>query len=610
MINNSLTQEQLAAVNMPEAVFIKACPGAGKTRVVVARLKKMAETLPLRRGIAVLSFTHSAVDEFRERCAKEKLAHVLEHPGFIGTFDSFLRQFVVLPSGIPGCARYPRVLDSWGDLGIKIRLRGKFATNSAGVSLDRFDSETLSIDPESLRWDEPKDHVIQFRDLYEKTARSRRQALQSAGLLSNACMRLLAKQKLLNPSFRCALGKMIAARFAEVIVDEAQDCNELDLRVLHWLHRMGVSVSVVCDPDQSIYGFRRGDPGNLGGFEALYSKDARLRLTGNFRSTQPICRLAGTLRSSTVVDRSLVEEENPHCIVVVPFRGLSPIGVGARFRQSLGAAGILPEQAIVLAHKWTTALAAVGERRSQELPESGRVPKVAKAIGDYWSPFANSRGRERAIRMLEYIVLDGCDLLKGAEHPTDALVQAGMEPRRFRRQMTDLLTSIPRQCLDDHDAQDVWVRGLQDYLRGLGLPWPKGRSARISFPKPKGSKWVKLLYPVSWTDLRAGSIHEAKGHEYEAVCVVIPRDQQAISHTSDLLHSWQQRLEDESKRVLYVGVTRAKRFLLLALPEEHLPEVQRILEAGEVPFRVDPVSEPPRIARRSRNPRLVTTTIS
>jgi len=51
--------------------------------------------------------------------------------------------------------------------------------------------------------------------------------------------------------------------FLEVIVDEAQDCNPLDLQILEWLRGHGLAVTVVADPDQAIYGFRHGDPTNL-----------------------------------------------------------------------------------------------------------------------------------------------------------------------------------------------------------------------------------------------------------------------------------------------------------------------------------------------------------
>src|SRR5580658_9559522 len=89
-----LTPEQQRFASHDAEAFVQACPGAGKTETVVSRLADLARTLPLRRGIAVLSFTNSAVEEFMERCAREGLASLLRHPGFVGTFDAFVRHFL------------------------------------------------------------------------------------------------------------------------------------------------------------------------------------------------------------------------------------------------------------------------------------------------------------------------------------------------------------------------------------------------------------------------------------------------------------------------------------------------------------------------------------
>src|SRR5690606_19544795 len=50
----------------------------------------------------------------------------------------------------------------------------------------------------------------------------------------------------------------LSGRFREIVVDEAQDCNPADLDVIEWLRASGVTVKVVCDPNQAIYSFRGG----------------------------------------------------------------------------------------------------------------------------------------------------------------------------------------------------------------------------------------------------------------------------------------------------------------------------------------------------------------
>jgi len=391
---------------------------------------------------------------------------------------------------------------------------------------------------------------------------------------------------------------MIAARFVEVIIDEAQDCNAFDLKVLHWLRATGVKVSVVCDPDQSIYGFRKGDRGDLAQFEGGYPQSARLALTGNFRSTSAICRVAGTLRNSKEVDRSMVDERVHPRVLLVPYHGAPTRGIAEKFRHHLDVLGIQAEQSIVLAHRWNTALSAIGTSNEREVAGSGRVPQVAQAVGAYWSPAATSRSREQALCVLERVILEAFRLLPEGEHPAPAMVAAGLDPRRFRRQVLDLITNLPKQCDGDDEAQAAWVRELHSHIRGIGLPMPeRGSPARI-FPTPRDGEWTKALRAHPPENLRAATIHEAKGREYEAVGVVVPPDRRSDTHTADLLHSWQHRMEDEAKRVLYVGVTRAKRFLMLAIPQEHLAVVQKLMEDGDVPFQVEPLE--PTVAASSR----------
>src|SRR5215831_8042661 len=116
------TDEQRGVINSPSAVFVHACPGAGKTETIVGRVSALISSIAPRRGLAVLSFTNAALEEFTRRCADVSLERVLRHPHYVGTFDAFVRHFLVLPGGIPGCDVRPNIVDSWRTLGVDVRL--------------------------------------------------------------------------------------------------------------------------------------------------------------------------------------------------------------------------------------------------------------------------------------------------------------------------------------------------------------------------------------------------------------------------------------------------------------------------------------------------------
>ena len=110
-----LTDQQTAVVEAQGILFVEACPGAGKTRALVARLLKRTEEEP-RKGIALISFTNAAIDEVNRRCADRPEALIV--PNFVGTFDSFINRFITRPLYVRQFWRTPRFIDSWSSLGI------------------------------------------------------------------------------------------------------------------------------------------------------------------------------------------------------------------------------------------------------------------------------------------------------------------------------------------------------------------------------------------------------------------------------------------------------------------------------------------------------------
>lgn len=80
------------------SIDVAACPGSGKTTVLLAKLKLLADRMPLENGagICVLSHTNVAVDEIKKRLSgyAERL---LGYPNYIGTIQSFVDKYVTMP---------------------------------------------------------------------------------------------------------------------------------------------------------------------------------------------------------------------------------------------------------------------------------------------------------------------------------------------------------------------------------------------------------------------------------------------------------------------------------------------------------------------------------
>jgi len=582
-----LTGEQRVFANHPVGCFVEACPGAGKTRAIVARIARIAPTLPARHGLAILSFTNSAIEEFISRCHNLGLDRALSHPGFVGTFDSFLRQLFFSPSGIEGVLIRPIVVDSWDTLGVDVRLRGANAFRGDGVGLDLFDAQTNQIDPASIGHAGLRAHVQANQGAYQQAAAQRRRGLRNKGYLSAADVRVEVLRLFQQAEWSAALGRALAARFHEVIVDEAQDCNPLDCQIIAWLRNKGVSVTVVADPDQAIYGFRHGSPADLQAVANGYEAQNRLTLTGNFRSSPSICGVAATLRNRTVPDTSLGEtaaiEEPVHVLV---YRGTTvSYGIGRRFCELMQVCNIVTKDGIVLAHARKNALRACGFGCEEDAGNSNAA-HMARAIGTFWSSSVSNRARESALRFVERTILDLMGQIDEGEVPSRAAERRGMDPRWLRRSALELVSRVPRSCGDTNDDRTEWISALREEVRRLGLAYRAGTSERVYFQNRADAEWQRLLVTGNTPEIRSSTIHEAKGKEYDAVCVVIPPDLREPRRTEQLLTAWQNCTEHEPKRVIYVGITRAKKLGVIAVPAAFGDRLRSLLEVPRVNFRI------------------------
>jgi len=587
-MDRGLTPEQECFANHGEEAFVMACPGAGKTRTIVERLARIAKTLPPRRGVAILSFTNTAVEHFAESCETAHLGAYLRFPNFTGTFDAFVRRFLVLPSGIDSSASRPIVVDSWDSLGIEIRLTGAKAFAGPGVCLDDFDPGTNSVDPERIGMPALRKHVLEHKEDYEIVAKRRRSVLHRAGYLSTADARVEAVKRIRNPLWKGAVGRALASRFCELVVDEAQDCNPLDLAILSWLRGYGLRVTVVCDPDQSIYEFREGSPSALLEFAETYRCENRLSFTGNFRSSKAICALAATLRGREVPDTALGEASvYTYPVIVATYHGNIGGQIGRLFTERIESkvVGLSRKDGILLAHRHADALRASGVPVVAKTAGASRIEAVARSVAEFWSPSATAGSRESAVRAMEKLLLTMLGQWKeGEDHsPIRVIERANLNRRELRRQALDLLMHIPRTCDNNDGKRAKWVEAVRARIDCLGLTLPPGVTARKFLCRIGKGEWSKHLREPADRNVACSTIHDAKGREYEAVCVVLRPDRAQSNRTSELFDAWETRADLEPKRVIYVGVTRARRLVLLAVPEAFGGRCVGILEKGGVP---------------------------
>ena len=550
-------------------LFVRACPGAGKTRLVVDRFLRVA-----RGGgrLAVLAFTNKAANEIADRSSHHGDPRLVGFPNFVGTFDRFVASFIVRPFGQLGGPI--QIVDSWDSLDAVVRARGI----QGEISLDRFE-----ISPDGvLRFDPRIDASsldAQTRVRAENIAAQKRAELTNKGYLTcddakTYALRLIRDHEV--------IGRLLRGRFAEIVVDEAQDCSTTELLILEKLHDVGVPLVVVADLNQAIYEWRGTDRNQL---EQLAQRLVTRTLTGNWRSSQEICALAATVRGGSADHAVNDPNDDGDPIHLLSYPNWPDPAIGKRFASLVDSSEISRNEAVVLAHRADTAARVVGAGTK---PTSARLADFARASHRLQDRGLTSIERQREVAVIQRLLLPFVGAETEEWTTRDAIARSGVDETWLRSTVMELVNTMASLDLDA-DC-DHWTDALRASLGRAGSPRGlNAKSPNVFLRTPTSSKGQSIAWLIGATrgvGIRHSTIHAAKGTEADAVLTVIARDRGKDTRTAQLIQAWKNGTDCEPRRVLYVAITRARRLAAVAIPQAHLEAVQAILGQNDVTFEV------------------------
>ncbi len=320
---NYLTPEQHDAIlHTGSPLLIIAGPGSGKTEVITWRVMYLVRAgLVAPEHLLVTTFTNKAALELKDRI-QQKLPDVHVEAMQVGTLHSFCADLL---RRYQSCSPLPRgfhILDEHGQflfvytrrkaLGLNTLVKGRPHTFFSNVlRLFNLATEEL-VEPERLgEWCEC--HRVEAETYAAEVAcgRSKTRAKKAAGEVERWCeekvvieaylryVNLLRERRLVDFAFlqRHAYDLLTAKpevvaelrdRYRAILVDEYQDTNAVQERLLELLAGDGSYLTVVGDDDQSIYRFRGATVRNLLSFPERYPGARVVRLAQNFRSREPI----------------------------------------------------------------------------------------------------------------------------------------------------------------------------------------------------------------------------------------------------------------------------------------------------------------------------------
>ena len=275
-----LNPEQLAAVTLPQQhALILAGAGSGKTRVLTTRIAWLIQTSQAGpHGILAVTFTNKAAKEMLTRLSA--MLPINLRGMWIGTFHGLCNRLLRAHHREAGLPQLFQILDQADQLSAIKRL-----VKSLDVDDEKFPPRELqhfinAQKEQGLRassveaWDEFTRRRIEIYEAYERQC-NREGVVDFAELLLRS-FELLSRNEILRHHYQ--------ERFRHILVDEFQDTNVLQYRWLKLLGGGGASIFAVGDDDQSIYGFRGAEVGNMRDFEREFKVGRVIRLEQNYRS--------------------------------------------------------------------------------------------------------------------------------------------------------------------------------------------------------------------------------------------------------------------------------------------------------------------------------------
>jgi len=291
-------QQREAVRHFQGPLLVLAGAGSGKTRVLTVRAAHLVEEhgVPPDR-ILCLTFTNRAAGEMRERI--RSLLGERPEGLWAGTFHSFGAWLLRRHAERVGRSRRFTIHDADESLDLVKRTMDRLSLDPdryppPAVRREIEDAKHYLVTPDSyevMLGPDPEPYQEACRRVYGayQEALERQDALDFGDLLMKA-VELLRDHPEIRGRYR--------NRFAFVLVDEYQDTNHAQFRLVQILGEEHRNVMAVGDDDQSIYGWRGADLRNILEFDSDFDGCRTLRLEKNYRSTGHILAAANAVISN------------------------------------------------------------------------------------------------------------------------------------------------------------------------------------------------------------------------------------------------------------------------------------------------------------------------
>ena len=291
-LERALNPHQLAAVvhgDGPQLVLAGA--GSGKTRVITYRVAWLIEERGVEADeIVAVTFTNKAAREMRDRVEQLVARHPLRT--FLGTFHRYSLRLLRRYGDRVGLRRDFVILDTKDQMSLV-----KQALEREGLSDKAFPPRAVlaAISGAKNQLLDPQGYEARAENFFQRRVASLYRRYQFlVGQVSGVDFDDMIV-KAVHLVEEEGLGKRLRSRLRYLLVDEFQDTNHAQLRLVRALAGESGNLTAVGDEDQGIYRWRGADLDNILDFEGSFPGAEVRKLEQNYRSTQTILDASGAL---------------------------------------------------------------------------------------------------------------------------------------------------------------------------------------------------------------------------------------------------------------------------------------------------------------------------
>ncbi|KAJ8069675.1 hypothetical protein OCU04_000103 [Sclerotinia nivalis] len=307
-IDNLLTglnaSQRAAVSSQADTLAILAGPGSGKTHTLTSRTAWLLQQGLQPWNIIVATFTVKAAREMKERIGK-LIGNGMESKLILGTFHSIARRYLARYGHLIGIRKDFGIADSSDSLAIIKRIvKRKDLNIDPKVARSRISSLKAKGSASASKPFDAKEKTVEAQE-FEIVHAEYQATLERSNLLDYddllvRCVELLR----LHPS--------CVSNIEAVLIDEFQDTNLVQFDLMRLLSAYQKRITIVGDPDQSIYSFRAAEIKNYKRMLRQYPDTVTISLEENYRSSGAILLTALNVieQDSSRIAKSLLPTHN------------------------------------------------------------------------------------------------------------------------------------------------------------------------------------------------------------------------------------------------------------------------------------------------------------